>query len=150
MFAPRRGGGIRGPLELSTWVSWKLFPSLLPGLPAPPPHRAKFLKIWAPGVDCTLCVPFLATGASVEKSGARGPKPDGGGGCRGRLQATVSGGSLRAPGSTDVFFLARARHPGRRAGVCVFGFPRKGLRSGSGWARLAAGWARDPAPGLLC
>lgn len=41
----RGGGGIRGPLELSTRVSWKLFPpSLLPPLPAPPPHSAKFLK----------------------------------------------------------------------------------------------------------
>lgn len=74
------------------------------------------------------------------------------GGVRGRQR--VPGGCPHSLQNTAVFLLARGRQrpgPGR-SGVCVSGFPRKGLRSGSG-CRCAGRWGRwsgNETPGLLC
>lgn len=62
---------IRGPLELSTWVSGKLFfPLLAAPLFRPLLHAAKILKISARGFGCVRRARFLAAGVWVKNSGA--------------------------------------------------------------------------------
>lgn len=142
--------GVVNPTAPETFHLGQLEALLATPLLTPPPSRAKFLKKNLSSGRLLSPVHFLKDEAREKKSGARGLKRGGGGGCRGRRRRRSREGPC-APLEAQMFssWPRRGALVGR-AGVCVSGFPRKGLRSGSDSARQAAGWARDPAPGLLC
>lgn len=127
--------------ELCTWVcckgfSFSLTRSLPSPLETPPPHWAKFLnkasrvdRAWVVSIPFPAMVRKSIWGEEIQKlhnEKAEGAESDSEKAVRSRrVPALPQSHRCFPPGPG-----ARRSSPGR-SGVCVSGFPRKGLRSGS-------------------